>query len=283
MDVNGAPVLIAGCGDVGVRLARLLQGRGRSVLCLRRHAAALPQDLPRLAADLADAGSLAALPRGLRRVVFMPAPQARSEEAYRRVYVEGLSNLLAALDTAQLERFVLVTSSAVYGEHGGGWVDEDTPPAPPGFNGRVLLEAEDLLRARLARGRGVVLRLAGLYGPGRDPLIDRLRAGLARAPRDPPFFANRIHVDDAASALAQLLELPAPASCYLGVDDHPLPLHELYADLAGMLAAPAPATGPPPAGIGNKRLGNARLRATGWVPRWPDARAGYRALITAEV
>lgn len=283
MDVNSAPVLIAGCGDVGIRLAGLLQARGESVLCLRRNVTALPQALPRMAADLADAGSLTSLPGSIRRVVFMPAPQERSEVAYRRVYLEGLANLLAALDLRRLERFVLVTSSAVYGEHRGAWVDEETPPAPIAFNGRVLLEAEALLHARLVDGCGVALRLAGLYGPGRDQLLDRLRAGQARVPRDPPFYANRIHVDDAAAALTQLLALPAPARCYLGVDDRPQPLHELYGDIAEALAAPVPGSGPAPADVGNKRLSNARLRAAGWRPRWPDARAGYQALIVAKV
>ncbi|MCK9367230.1 MAG: NAD-dependent epimerase/dehydratase family protein [Metallibacterium scheffleri] len=276
-----APVLIAGCGDVGMRLAALLQAQGQRVLCLRRNVAALAPGLPGFAADLADAASLRALPRGIRRVVFLPAPLAREAVAYRTVYLAGLANLLDALDALDaraLQRCVLVTSSAVYGEHAGAWVDEGTPPAPLGFNGAILLAAEALLLARLGKSRGVVLRLAGLYGPGRTRLLDNLRNGTARAPRDPPFYANRIHVDDAAAALAHLLALPDPASVYLGVDDTPLPLHELYAALARQLRAPAPGIGPPVPDIGNKRLRNARLRASGWVPRWPDTRAGYAAL-----
>ena len=273
-----APVLIAGCGDVGMRLAALLQAQGQRLLCLRRNVAALAPGLPGFAADLADAASLRALPRGIRRVVYLPAPLMRDAVAYRTVYLAGLANLLDALDEPALQRCVLVTSSAVYGEHAGAWVDEDTPPAPLGFNGAILLQAEALLHTRLGASRGVVLRLAGLYGPGRTQLLDTLRNGTARAPRDPPFYANRIQVDDAAAALAHLLALPDPASVYLGVDDTPLPLHELYAALAQQLRAPAPGIGPPPPGIGNKRLRNARLRASGWAPRWPDTRAGYAAL-----
>ncbi len=274
-----APVLIAGCGDVGMRLAVLLQAQGQRVLCLRRNVAALAPGLPGFAADLADAGSLRALPRGIRRVVFLPAPLAREAVAYRTVYLDGLANLLDALDEPALQRCVLVTSSAVYGDHAGAWVDEDTPPAPLGFTGAILLQAEALLHARLGASRGVALRLAGLYGPGRTQWLDNLRNGSARAPREPPFHANRIHVDDAAAALAHLLALPDPASVYLGVDDTPLPLHELYAALARQLHAPEPGIGPAPGGIGNRRLSNARLRASGWAPRWPDARVGYAALL----
>ncbi|MHB8570710.1 MAG: NAD-dependent epimerase/dehydratase family protein, partial [Metallibacterium sp.] len=132
-----APVLIAGCGDVGMRLAALLQAQGQSVLCLRRNVAALAPGLPGFAADLADAAALRALPRGIRRVVFLPAPAARDAAAYRSVYLEGLGHLLDALDLEALQRCVLVTSSAVYGEHAGAWVDEDTPPAPLAFNGVI--------------------------------------------------------------------------------------------------------------------------------------------------
>jgi len=272
-----AATLIAGCGDVGTRLARRLAVRGERVLGLRRSVGALPAGVEPVVADLGDPASLAVLPQGITRLVYLPAPDARTPQAYRRVYVEGLVALLDRLDPATLERALLVSSSAVYGEHAGAWVDEETPPAPLGFNGAILLEAEALWRARLPDQP--VLRLAGLYGPGRTRLLDELRAGRARAPRDPPFYANRMQVDDAAAALDHLLSLPAPAPLYLGCDDTPLPQFELYAALAGMLGAPAPGEGPPPAGIGNKRLSNARLRASGFAPVWMDARRGYAALI----
>lgn len=273
-DASAPRVLIAGCGDVGSRVAGLLHARGAAVHGLRRSPRPLPQGVVPIRADLADAASLAAVPRDIQQLVYLPTPDARTPEAYRRVFVDGLDRLLDALADAPLQRVLFVSSSAVYGEHAGGWVDEDTPADPPGFNGEILLEGE----RRLARRKvpAMVLRLAGLYGPGRDGLLARLRAGQAHAPVDPPFWANRIHVDDAAGAIAHLLALPDPASLYLGVDDAPLPLHELYGFLADQLGAPAPAAGPPPRGIGNKRLSNARLRASGFTLRWPDARAGYR-------
>ena len=273
----GGLTLIAGCGDVGTRLARRLAARGERALGLRRSVGALPAGVEPVVADLGDPASLAVLPQGITRLVYLPAPDARTPQAYRRVYVEGLGALLDRLDPATLARAVLASSSAVYGEHAGDWVDEDTPPAPLGFNGAILLEAEALWRARLPAQP--VLRLAGLYGPGRTRLLDALRAGRAHAPRDPPFYVNRMQVDDAAAALDHLLSLPAPVSLYLGCDDVPLPQFELYAALAGMLGAPAPGVGPPPAGIGNKRLSNARLRASGFAPVWTDARRGYAALI----
>lgn len=272
-------VLLAGCGDLGIRVARHLVARGDTVFALRRHPPARPSDdgITWLAGDLTRDDGLPAMPPGITRLVYLPTPGARTEAAYRAVFVDGLRRAMAALGSSTLRRVLFVSSSAVYGDQAGDWVDEGTPADPPGFNGAVLLEAERWLAAQSVQA--VVLRLAGLYGPGRLQLVERLRAGQARVPRDRPHWANRIHVDDAAAAVAHLLALPDPQPLYLGVDDTPLPLDVLYDHLAVLAGAPLPPAGPPPAGIGSKRLRNARLRASGWTPRWPDAREGYAALL----
>lgn len=271
-------VLIAGCGDVGSRLARLLAAAGADVVALRRSPRVVADGVCTLAADLGDPASLRALPGGIDQVVYLPAPDARTPEAYRRVFLDGPRHLLDVLDADALRRFVFVSSSSIYGDHGGGWVDEATPPSPPGFNGAILLQAEQALAAR---GLPLtVLRLAGLYGPGRLHPVERLRSGQARVPRAAPVWANRIHVDDAAAALAHVLALDDPTPLYLGVDDTPLPLHVLYDDLARRLSLPPPPEGPGPSGVGSKRLSNARLRGSGFVPRWSDAREGYAALLS---
>lgn len=271
-------VLIAGCGDVGLRVARLLLAGGDQVWALRRTATVADGNgIHWLQGDLTQPDTLRGLPGDITRVVYLPTPDARDAAAYRAVFVDGLRHLLEALDGRALERVLLVSSSAVYGEHAGTWVDEDTQPDPPGFNGAVLLDAEHWLAAQPVSS--VVLRLAGLYGPDRLQLIERLRNGNARVPRGVPHWANRIHVDDAAAAIVHLLWLPDPAPLYLGTDDTPLPLDVLYDHLASLVNAPVPAEGPAPPGVGSKRLSNARLRASGFVPQWPDAREGYAALL----
>lgn len=273
-------ILLVGAGDVGLRAARELLAQGDEVWALRRHPAAVEHErLHWFAADLGEPDTLRGLPGGLTHVAWAAAPDARNPQAYARVFTDGMKHVFGALDCAALQRVVFVSSSAVYGEHGGGRVDEDTPPAPHGHNGRILLEAEQWLRDQGLPA--AALRLAGIYGPGRTQLLDRLRAGQARAPIDPPHWANRIHVDDAAAALAHLLTLADAQPVYIGCDDTPLPLHELYAYLAGLLGAAAPAPGPAPAGVGSKRLDNARLKSSGYALRWPDSRAGYAALINA--
>jgi nucleoside-diphosphate-sugar epimerase len=273
-------ILLVGAGDLGLRVARELLAQGDEVWALRRHpAAAAHERLHWIAADLGQPDTLRDLPRGITHMVWATAPDGRNPQAYATVFTDGLKHVFGALDRASLRRVVFVSSSAVYGEHGGGRVDEDTPPSPPGYNGRILLESEQWLADQALPA--VALRLAGIYGPGRVQLLDRLRAGLARAPVDPPHWANRIHVDDAAGAIVHLLALPRAQPVYIGCDDTPLPLHELYAHLAGLLGAPLPEPGPAPANVGSKRLDNARLKSSGYALRWPDARAGYADLINA--
>lgn len=271
-------ILLAGCGDLGLRAAQRLLAQGKEVFALRRSPPADDADGIRwLRGDLTRPDTLRALPADISRVVYSPTPGARDEAAYRAVFVEGLQHLMAALVDAPLRRVLFVSSSAVYGEHGDAWVDEATPTDPPGFNGRVLLEAERWLAAQPVPS--VTLRLAGIYGPGRLQLVERIRAGQARVRRDPPHWSNRIHADDAAAAMTHLLSLHAPEPVYVGVDDTPLPMHVLYEHLAGLVGAPRPEEGAAPAGVGSKRLRNARLRGSGFVFRWGDAREGYAALL----
>lgn len=271
-------VLIAGCGDLGHRTARRLLAQGHAVWGLRRRPPAGDTGgLRWLAADMTQPATLARLPRGITQIVFTMTPDAREEAAYRAAFLHAPQNLLEKLDTTSLQRVLFVSSSAVYGDHQGDWVDEETPEHPPGFNGRVLLEAEQAL-SRMPF-TSIALRLAGLYGPGRIQLLDRIRRGIARAPRTVPHWSNRIHIDDAAAAVVHLLSLPNPDGVYLGSDSTPLPLHVLYEHIARQLAAPAVPDGPPPPGVGSKRLSNRRLLDSGLVLAWPDSRAGYEALI----
>lgn len=274
----GERVLLAGCGDLGLRVAQRLLRRGDQVWGLRRHPVTSgPDGLRWLCADLTVPASLRDLPHGITQLVYLPTPDRRDACAYGAIFVGGLQHVLAAVDHAALRRVLLVSSSAVYGEHGGAWVDETTPTAPLGFRGSLLRDAENWLAAQALPA--VVLRLAGLYGPGRLQLAERLRSGRVAVPRHAGHWTNRMHVEDAAGAIVHLLGLPQVQALYLGVDDTPLPMAVLYDHVARLVGASLPADGPAPEGIGSKRLSNARLRASGFVPQWPDARAGYAALL----
>lgn len=266
------PVLIAGAGDVGGRLARGLADAGAEVITLRRREVDAGPGIRALRADLASGAGLQALPRSAAALVFCAAPDAREEAAYRALYLDGLSRLL---DATQAPRVLFTSSTAVYAEDAGEWVDEATPARPPAFNGRVLLEAEARLAAHAG---GVSLRLTGLYGPGREWLLRRARAGEPGARR----WGNRIHVQDAAAALAHLLALASPAPLYLGSDDRPALECEVLAWVRGregLPTMPEPADGPET----GRRVSNARLRASGWEPSFPDYQAGYGPLLRGGV
>ena len=265
------PVLVAGAGDVGQRLARRLAGAGRETITLRRREAAPSPGIRALRADLATGDGLERLPRTLGALVFCAAPDRRDEVAYRALYLDGLRRLLDASDAA---RVVFVSSTAVYAEDAGEWVDESTPPRPPAFNGQVLLDTETALAAHPG---GITLRLSGLYGPGRESLLRRARAGEPGGHR----WGNRIHVEDAAAALAHLLELETPRALYLGNDDHPARDAEVLAWVRACEGLPAVA--PLPGPDTGRRVNNARLRAEGWAPAFPDYRAGYGPLLAPGV
>lgn len=261
--MNARRVLVAGCGDVGARLAMRLRDAGDQVAALSRSGRGVPDGVAWLRADLTDPSTLAGLPGGWDAVVFLPAPDRRDPASYRALFVDGLRHLLDALATPPA-RLLYVSSTAVYGEDAGEWVDEDTPPRPPAFNGALLLEGEALAHARVPGA--TVVRLTGLYGPGRDRMRRLAQAGEPGQAR----WSNRIHVDDAAAALAHVLGLACPATLYLASDDHPAREAELLAWLRGD-AAPAFARG----GESGRRVRNARLRASGWQPAFPDFRSGY--------
>src|SRR5262245_1522324 len=216
-----ARVLLAGCGDVGGALVLLLAPAGPGVFGLRRRPDRLPAPIRPVAGDLADAATLAAIPRGVELVAYTAAADGFDDDAYRRAYVDGVANLLAALRAADapVRRLLFTSSTAVYAQADGGWVDETSPTEPVGFSGRRVLEGERLVTA--SGLRAIVLRLAGIYGPGRTRLIDRVRDGVATCSGGPPHWTNRIHRDDCAGAARHLLTLADPGPLWLGVDDEP--------------------------------------------------------------
>ncbi|HEX2796730.1 MAG TPA: NAD(P)H-binding protein [Immundisolibacter sp.] len=269
-------VLIAGCGDLGSRLARLLLDQGRHVIGLRRQARALPQRVQAVAADLAV--GVPRLPR-VDQVVFCAAPDSGDAAAYRAVYETAWGNLLAAVCAAETppQRLLLITSTRPYAQQDGGWVDEDSPVSAHDAQTASLLRAESMLRD--SGLPGLVLRPAGLYGAGEGPLLRSLREGRARCAAGPPRWSNRMHRDDAARAIAHLLGLADPAPLYLGVDCEPTDHAALLRELAAWIGVPAPGSAqlPPPAA--NRRCRNARLLASGFRFMYPSWREGYGAVL----
>lgn len=272
-------ILIAGFGYIGEALGLSLAQAGHVVFGLRRRPVASSHSIESFAADLNDAESLSSLPSELDFVFYTVSPDERTDEAYRKAYVEGLRNLLRALEPTGAKRLFLTSSTGVYEQKNGKWVDESTPVDPKHFSGRRLLEAEQLLLG--SRISSTVVRFGGIYGPGRTRLIQRVQTGKATYLADVTRFTNRIHRDDCVGCLTHLMSLNEPEPLYLGVDDEPTEQRELLQWLAETLDAPPPR----PAAVqiktrkGNKRCRNDRLRASGYRFRYADYRAGYGSFL----
>lgn len=275
-----AHCLIAGCGDIGGGLAEHLMAAGHQVWAIRRHVAKLPVGVTGLAIDLTEPFSLTAIDKPLDWVFYTAAAGGGDEAHYRNIYVHGLTHLCHALkESDQSPRHLVFTgSTSVYGQDDGSWVDETSETTPQRYNGKILLEAEDVLRK--APFTTTSVRLGGIYGPGRTWLIRKVQAGEPVAHK-PVRYSNRIHREDAIAALAHVAQLPNPADCYVGVDNEPAPFHEVLAWLADQLDLPHPPSkgAKPSRRGGNKRCRNARLRDTGFQFQYPSYREGYAMVI----
>jgi nucleoside-diphosphate-sugar epimerase len=277
-----ARVLIAGCGYVGRELAIRLAAEGDEVFALRRSEAAPIPGVTAIRADLSDATSLSCLPSGVEVAFYSASAGGTEDLRYQRAYVDGARNLVAALAGHPMRRFIYASSTGVYAQLGGEWVDEDSPAEPTHFSGLRLLEGEDV--ARRSGFPATVVRLAGIYGPGRASLVERVRSGEATIPAEGVSFANRIHRDDSAGVLRHVMRLDRPASLYCAADDEPAELATVLRWIADQLDRPPPRTAPQPAvgrygRVSNKRVRSARLLASGYRFRYPTFREGYAELI----
>lgn len=270
-----ANILIIGCGDLGAPLGQQLIAQGHRVTGLKRQPPAAESAIRYIAADITDAAALQALGGSFDLVFFIVSADGRNENSYRAVYETGLSNVLERLAAVPL---IFVSSTSVYGQTQGEWVDEASEAEPDNVNSRLIRQAEREVLA--ANPRNVIVRFSGIYGPGREHLV-RLAASQPAIQKDPPYYTNRIHQEDCVGVLAFLgLQRLAGAeldSCYLASDDDPAPLWEVVSWLAERQHCPSPVikeVGEEAAK--NKRCRNARLKALGYRFLYSGYRQGYR-------
>lgn len=267
-------VVVAGAGALGGRLAARLHAAGHWVLGLRRQPPAASFEQRAVDLTALRPGQLADL--AADTLVYCATPERADADAYRAIFQHGVAATIAALGPT-LQRALLVSSTAVYADADGDWVDETTPARPSRWNGVELLAAERAFAAHAQLDRTLIItRLSGLYGPGRQRLLRRAAAGEAGALR----WSNRVHLDDAAAALDHLLQLPQPPALVCVSDPHPVSEVELLAELRrlqGLASLPAAAAACGP--LGGRRIGCQRLLASGFQFRFPDFRLGYAELL----
>jgi len=277
--------LIVGCGYVGLPLGAELVRQGHEVFGLRRHSGDELQaaGIRPLLADITQFASLEKLPYDFDWVVNCAASSGGGAEGYRQLYLEGNRNLLAWLAKAPLKKFVYTSSTSVYRQNDASIVTETSPAEPAEETSRILVETEQLLLAAAKRNfPAMVLRVAGIYGPGRGHWFKQFLRGEARIEGDGSRWLNMIHRDDVIGSIIAALERGSPGDIYNVADNEPVTQLQFFEWLASELNRPLP-----PAvaagverkrGVTNKRVSNGKLRGElKYEFRFTDYRAGYRA------
>ena len=296
MTMQGQRLVIFGCGYVGSALAGAARAAGAQVTALTRN----PERAATLRADgIADVvvGDLLGpdwqdrLPAAPEHVVNCVSAGGRGTDSYHGTYVEGMRSILAwaAAGSRPVGTLLYTGSTGVYPQSGGdARVDELSPTESGDERGETLLQAENELRAAAAGvERWFILRLAGIYGPGRQTLLDQLRTGAAELPGPVSHRMNLAHRDDIVAAILACLTAPAAVrnEVYNVCDGSPAPKLEVVRWLCGQLGRPVPVfTG---GGSDRRRGGPAdrfivadRLRERlGWRPQFPTYRAGFAPLL----
>jgi nucleoside-diphosphate-sugar epimerase len=285
--------IIFGCGYLGRRVARLWRDDRGTVIAVTRSASRAAEfaseGMGAGIADVTDPNSLTSELGTLGRLTRFVGPSAASVlyavgfdrtdgSDIHAVYADGLKHVLASLPPT-VKRVVYISTTGVYGPAGGEWVDEQTPPDPQRDGGRASLAAEQILAAHPLGKHSVILRLAGLYGPGRVPHLDKLRAG-EPLPVPHDGWLNLIHVDDAARivvaadawlATQETVDSASAAGPHIFcvADGSPVRRDDYYREAARVLGAPPPRFVPPPPdspaaarASANRRINNDKMRQT---------------------
>ncbi|HXC02377.1 MAG TPA: NAD-dependent epimerase/dehydratase family protein [Opitutaceae bacterium] len=297
---RGKRLVVFGAGYVGGELARQALARGLQVTTLTRNAeraaalAALGAEA--IVADLAGDAWHGRIAGGAEFVANCVSAGAGGIEGYRRSYVEGMASILEwARARGAAGTLVYTSSTSVYPQDGGATIDEAAPTAEAGERAQLLLEAETQLRAPAKTdapvvwpcSRWFILRLAGIYGPGRHHLLEQVRAGEMAGRGD--YHLNLIHRDDIVAAMWAAFGAPSVVAdeIFNVADDGAALKGEITAWLAAQIGGPAPRfTGEPAAGrrtvTPDRIIANAKIKnLLGWQPSYSTFREGYKGILTA--
>ena len=273
-----ARILIAGCGITGAAVGDSLVSDGHEVYGLKRHPPTDSHGLNYIKADLTRVDDLRKVDAIFDLVIYILSPDDRSEQSYRKVFEHGLNNLTNVLShQATPPCYLFISSTSVYGQRNGEWVDEQSPTQPERTNGKVILQAE---RAILANNnRNCVIRFSGIYGRGESYLFDAVLNN-HEIQFQPPYYMNRIHWQDCVRVINMIANKMLAGEdlepIYLASDDDPAPKWEVFNYLARKLGVTAPAKAVlSHDALQNKRCSNRLLKQTGFRFKYSSYRDGY--------
>lgn len=257
-------LLLCGHGYLGQAISRDFLDAGWGVTALSRSG-----DSESLACDLSAAAEVDALQVEPDFIVHCASSGRGGAEAYRAVYLDGCRHLLARFPGVPL---LYTSSTSVYAQTDGSVVTEESPALPDRETGEILRATEELVLSNA----GIITRLSGIYGPGRSVILKKFLSGEAILEEDGRRFLNQIHRDDAASAILHLARRHATiadSELFNLSDSQPLSQLACYRELGRVFGRPLPPSGPRDPdrkrGWTHKQVSNAKLRATGWEPRFP--------------
>ncbi len=267
-----ANILIIGCGYVGQALAKSYLERGDKVWALQRH----PISLEGVDNIVADITTVQTLP-DVDKVFYCVAAKNHDELAYEKAYVEGAANAATLLGKLRTTQFIYISSTAVYAQNGGEWVDETSMTLPTYFSGKILLKAESLIESSFLKP--TIVRFGGIYGPGRDKLVQAVFDGTSQY-TPLPIYTNRIHLDDCVGIL-QFLADNTFTGIYLGVDNEPALYNEILAWLGKRMQKEVKQGESMSLRMAqsNKRCSNQKITQLGYHFHFPSYREGFEKLL----
>jgi len=273
-----ARILIAGCGSTGSAVGKSLLNDCHEVYGLKRHPPADIQGIHYIRADLTIAADLREIDTNFDLVIYILSPDDRSEDAYRKVFIDGVKNLLQVFSQHNpAARFIFISSTSVYGQSQGEWVDEDSETVPVSTTGQIILQAENAFLGY--NMRNCIIRFSGIYGRGKSHLLAAVTSKRT-VQYEPPYYMNRIHWQDCVRIINfianRMLAGKDLQSIYLATDDDPAPKWEVFNYLAARLDVDSPQKAAMPQGAAqNKRCSNKSLKQLGYRFKYTSYKEGF--------
>jgi len=261
-------ILIIGCGDIGTAVAYKLIEKGYVVSALKRNPPLKEDGVSYIKADILDKVSLQGIEKDFEKILYILSPDSRSEEDYKKVFDEGLENVLGHFSE---NVFTFISSSVVHQQTAGEWVDEESIMIATNMRSEVLQKAEEKVLSHNLENS--IIRFSGIYGRGGNHLLKKLKNGEAMQ-YSPPYFTNLIHKEDCVGVIVFIMTGQFEERVFIASDRNPMPLYDVACLVAKEHNLPLPKKNILASDAKqNKRLSSERLVKLGYQFIYPSYHA----------